>query len=73
MLSVILDEAKDELPDELTIVKVNVDEAKEIAAEYDIQSLPTMILLRGQEKLSSKAGFISKSALVQWICETVNS
>jgi thioredoxin 1 len=71
MLSTILEEAQNDLPNDLAIVKINVDEAKEIAAEYGIQSLPTLIILENRVTLSSKAGFVSKSALVQWFHDTI--
>jgi thioredoxin-like negative regulator of GroEL len=73
MLSAILEEAQGDLPDHLTIVKINVDEAKEIGAEYGIQSLPTLLVLKNRVELASKTGFISKSALIQWILEVADS
>ncbi|MDR1475736.1 MAG: thioredoxin [Holosporales bacterium] len=71
MLSSILDEVQTELKDGVTIVKINVDESKEIAAEYGIQSLPTLILFKNREKLGAKNGFMSKSSIIQWIDESL--
>jgi thioredoxin len=72
MLSATLDEAQNDLPEAFTIVKINVDEAKEIAAEYSIQTLPTLIILENRVELSSKTGFVSKSALIQWVFKIVD-
>ena len=41
MLSPILDELEEEMASQITVVKVNVDDADEIAAQYRIMSIPT--------------------------------
>lgn len=68
MLSAVI-ESYANLHPEITIVKVNVDEAKELATEYDIQSLPTIILFKNGKELTSKCGFLSNSAFEKFIDE----
>lgn len=68
MLSTVI-ESYANLHPEITIVKVNVDEAKELATEYDIQSLPTIILFKNGKELTSKCGFLSNSAFEKFIDE----
>ena len=51
------------------IVKINVDDAAEIAEKYSIQSVPTLILFKEGKEVASRSGFMSKSALLQWIEE----
>ena len=44
MLSPILDQVEEEMPDQITVVKVNVDDADEIAAQYRIMSIKPALL-----------------------------
>ena len=68
MLSSVLDEYSTENPD-LVMVKVNVDDAKELASMHDVQSLPTVMLFKNGKELTSKVGFMSKSAFSKFIEE----
>lgn len=54
---------------EVSIVKVNVDEAKELAEEYGVQSLPTIVLFKNGQEIISKYGFLSNSAFEKFIEE----
>ena len=68
MLSSVLDDVSAALPD-INIVKINVDELPEIANTYSVQSVPTLILFKDGKEIASRAGFASKSSLVNWINE----
>ncbi|MDO4975477.1 MAG: thioredoxin [Alphaproteobacteria bacterium] len=68
MLSAVIESYSNSHP-EISIVKVNVDEAKELAIEYDIQSLPTIILFKNGKEITSKCGFLSNSAFEKFIEE----
>ncbi len=68
MMGTVLEEYGTENP-EIAVIKVNVDEAKELASEYDIHSLPTLMIFKSGSKVTSKIGFISKSALAKFIDE----
>jgi thioredoxin 1 len=72
MLGSVLDELAGELVD-VTILKINVDEAQETASEYGIQTLPTLILLKDQQKIGTKTGFVSKTSILRWLEETRES
>lgn len=68
MMGSVLEEYASENPDAL-IAKVDVDVAKDLAAAYDIQSLPTIILFKNGKELTSKVGFMSKSVFSKFISE----
>jgi thioredoxin-like negative regulator of GroEL len=57
------------MPEAISIIKVNVDEAQELASRFDIQNIPTMILLKDGEVVGTKGGFMSNSALTKWLEE----
>ena len=52
---------------ELKIVKINIDDNPEVASEFGIRSIPTLILFKDGVKVETKLGALSKAALVEWI------
>ena len=66
MLGSVIEEYSNENP-ETPLVKVNVDEAKELAADFDIQSLPTIMIFKNGEPIAPKIGFIPKSVFAKYI------
>lgn len=63
----IVDELSREMADTVKIVKLDVDEAEQIATNYDIQSIPTMILFKNGQKASEHHGACTKAELIDWI------
>jgi thioredoxin 1 len=59
----ILEELSKDLAGKLTIAKVNVDEAGEIAAQFGVRAIPTMILLKGGQEVDRYVGLIDKATL----------
>ena len=54
MLTPLLEQLVKEMNGAVTVVKVNVDNAQAIAAQYDITSIPTIILFKnGTQKVKS--------------------
>lgn len=64
MLAPIVEEIAQERPD-LKVVKINVDEADAVAAEFGIMSIPTLILFRDGKAESKMVGFQSKDRLIR--------
>jgi thioredoxin 1 len=67
MLSPILDEVEAEMPEQITVVKVNVDDADEIAAQYRIMSIPTLLFIKNGEIVDKTVGAMPKPALLEKI------
>ncbi len=61
----ILEEIATEHADELTIVKVNVDENPRVAASYGIVSIPTLSVFQGGELVKQIIGAKPKVALLK--------
>jgi thioredoxin 1 len=61
----VLDKIAAERPDELKLVKVNIDEEQELAQRYGVMSIPTMILFKDGEPAAAAIGALPKSALEQ--------
>ena len=62
-VSPVLDKIAEERPDELKVVKVNIDEERGLAERYGIASIPTMILFRDGEQVAAVIGAQPKSAI----------
>lgn len=65
-LSPVLEELSKEFPD-IKFIKVNVDVFRDEATQYNINSIPNLILFKDGKQLSSKIGGDSKSNIKTWI------
>lgn len=59
----ILEELATELDGKLSIAKVNIDDHGEIASEYGIRAIPTMLLFKGGNVVEQLVGMMPKAAL----------
>jgi thioredoxin 1 len=59
----ILDQIAGERPDELRLVKVNIDEEPELARRYGVMSIPTMILFEAGQPKAAAVGAQPKGML----------
>ena len=66
MLAPVLDELVGEAED-VKIVKVNVDDARELAKEYGVSSIPHLTLLKDGVEVAQDLGFKPKEILIEWI------
>ena len=64
MLSPILDEVEEEMAGKMEVVKVNVDDADEIAAQFRIMSIPTLLFFKGGQVVDKTVGAMPKADLV---------
>ncbi len=67
MLSPLLDEVEEEMADKITVVKVNVDDADEIAMRYRIMSIPTLLFFKNGQLVDKSVGAMPKNLLVDKI------
>jgi|SRR5262245_8685281 len=58
----VLEEIAKERPD-LTVVKLNIDENQQTAADYGVLSIPTLIVFRGGEPVKKVIGAYPKKKL----------
>ena len=64
MLGPIIDEVAKEIGDDAVVAKVNVDEAQQLAAKYNVRSIPAMFVLKGGEVVNQFVGVQDKQTLV---------
>ncbi|MCO4755105.1 MAG: thioredoxin [Bacteriovoracaceae bacterium] len=70
-LAPVLDEIANELGENAKVVKVNVDEAGELAQQYGIRGIPTLIFFKGGEVKSTLVGNQPKSEILKNINDLV--
>ncbi len=67
MLAPVIDELADEFEGKAKICKVNTDEQGDLAAEFGVRSIPTIIFFKDGEVVDQLVGAQSKQVLVDKI------
>ena len=63
----ILKEVKDDLGDKVKIVKIDIDKNPALANQYQVRSVPTMILFNEGESKWRKSGVLPKNEILRVI------
>ena len=69
MLSFVLNDVEKTLGDQVTILKVNFDENKDLTAKYEVKGYPTIIILKDGEEVKRMQGLQQKPALIKALQE----
>lgn len=64
-LGPVLEEISGEVSHKASIVKLNVDESRDLAQRYGIRGIPTMILFKNGEPVSTLVGNQPKEAILK--------
>ena len=64
MVAPIVEEIVEE-NEELKLGKINVDEQRELAIQFKITSIPTLVLMRGGETAATVVGYRSKGEILK--------
>lgn len=65
MVGPILSEIAEENEGKLKVGKVNVDEQPELARQFGIMSIPTMMVFKGGEKVNQLVGAVPKEEILK--------
>ena len=66
MLAPVIDEIEKEMPN-VKFCKINVDDERELAMEFKIQSIPTVAIVKDNTFLDMSVGLVPKEKLVSLI------
>ena len=67
MLAPTIDELSEELAGEVVVAKLDVDKAQDIAMQFGVMSIPTLIMFEGGKEVRRTVGFQPKAKLLQFI------
>lgn len=65
MLSPIIAEIAEELSGKVKVGKVNVDEQQALAMQYQIASIPTLLLFKNGKLEKTSVGFMPKNEIIE--------
>ena len=63
----ILKQVKDELGDNIKIVKIDIDKNRPLAEKYQVRSVPTMVLYKNGKPLWRQSGVLQKNDIIHVI------
>lgn len=66
MLSPVIEEIAEECPD-VVVGKINVDESVDLASQYGVVSIPTLIVFKDGKEYSRQVGFIPKDDILEML------
>ncbi len=66
MLSPVVDEVAAELPG-VKVGKVNIDEQPDLAAQFDVMSIPTLVVFKDGKTVNQSVGVIPKEAILKMV------
>lgn len=64
MLSPLVDELAEEMSDRIVVAKCNVDENQDLAMQYGVMSIPTLVMLKDGKESMRTVGAVPKPKLV---------
>ena len=53
--------------EDIKVVKVNVDDAQDLAIKYQVMSIPTTVVIKNGQEVNRAVGMMSKSDLVEMV------
>lgn len=67
MMSPVLQEVKAILKDDIKIIKINVDQHQDLASEFMVRGVPTLLLFKSGKMLWRQSGVLSVKDLVSTV------
>ena len=66
MLAPIIQEIANE-NENIKVVKVNIDEAQDLAEKYDVMSIPTTVAIKNGQEIDRTVGYVGKETILNMI------
>ncbi|MEH1792905.1 MULTISPECIES: thioredoxin [unclassified Nostoc] len=63
MVAPVVDEISEQYKGQIKVVKVNTDENPQVASQYGIRSIPTLMIFKDGQKVDMVVGAVPKSTL----------
>ncbi len=66
-----LEELSDEMAGKLVIAKLNIDDSPSTGSKFGVRGIPTMMLFKNGEVVSTKVGAMAKSRISEWLVQSL--
>lgn len=73
MMAPVLESAEQQLGDKINFVKVDVDEQQQLATEFDIMSIPTLVVFKDGKPVKRMSGYRLPDTFVEELKSAVES
>ncbi|MBS6295098.1 MAG: thioredoxin [Dialister sp.] len=73
MMAPVLESAEQQLGDKINFVKVDVDEQQQLATEFDIMSIPTLVVFKDGKPVKRMSGYRPLDTFVEELKSAVES
>ena len=73
MMAPVLESAEQQLGDKINFVKVDVDEQQQLAAKFDIMSIPTLVVFKDGKPVKRMSGYRPLDTFVEELKSAVES
>ncbi|HHX56565.1 MAG TPA: thioredoxin [Clostridiales bacterium] len=67
MLSPVVDEIGEEYSEDVKVCKVNVDDEGELASQFDVMSIPTLVIIKNGKIVETAVGAKSKNDILRML------
>ena len=64
-----LEQIAEELHDQVTIAKLNIEDSPTTPSRYGVRGIPTMMLFKDGQMASMKVGAMPKQKILEWLSE----
>ena len=65
-----LEQIAEELHNQVTVAKLNIEDSPGIPSRYGVRGIPTMMLFKDGQMASMKVGAMPKQKILEWLSET---
>ncbi|GGA19187.1 thioredoxin [Okeania sp. KiyG1] len=73
MVAPVVEEIADQYKEKIKVVKVNTDENPNVASQYGIRSIPTLMIFKGGQRVDMVVGAVPKTTLAQTLEKYVDN
>lgn len=62
-----IDKLQPKLPENIEVIKIDVDDSPSLAAEYNVSGIPHFVLFQQGQPVGSRTGYMSAEDLERWL------
>ena len=64
MMAPVFEQLSKDMAEQYKLVKVNIDEERDLAIQYSVSSIPTLLFLKDGKLVAKETGYMNKDALI---------